>query len=174
MSRRLVLIRHAKAQGAHPGGDHERELADRGVADAAALGGWLEEEDLLPDQVVVSTAARARTTLSAALTDGDDVEIWEDRRVYDGGVHGIAEAIRETPDEASVLWVVGHEPTMSTLVWDLADEDQLQEDLRDQLSRGFPTGTAAVLTLESAWGDLGSGTCRLVALHTGRGERSVS
>ena len=41
MSRRLVVLRHAKS--AYPPGvvDHDRPLAPRGVVDAKAAGGWI-------------------------------------------------------------------------------------------------------------------------------------
>nr|WP_284287025.1 hypothetical protein [Angustibacter aerolatus] len=41
-SRTLVVVRHAKAEAAPPGGDdHARDLSPRGRRDAAALGSWL-------------------------------------------------------------------------------------------------------------------------------------
>jgi len=58
--RRLILIRHAKAVEEDVGGDHARALAERGKADAAALGAWLLEHGLWPDAALCSTAARTR------------------------------------------------------------------------------------------------------------------
>lgn len=164
----LVLIRHAKAESrvADHRGDHERELVERGHQDAAALGDWLRQEGLAPQLALVSTAARARQTLSAALGH-DLVEIWPTRRIYDGGVDGVAEAVQEVPDEVAVLWVVGHEPVMSTLAWDLADEEE-ERDLRADLAVGLPTASAAVLEVPVPWADLGYQCARLVGRHTAR------
>ena len=67
MRRRLVLIRHARAQDRNAAGDHERTLTDGGRLDARELGRWLAGQDLAPDQVIVSTAARARQTLAEVL-----------------------------------------------------------------------------------------------------------
>lgn len=183
--RRLVLVRHAKAEGAHPRGDHERGLLAEGVAAAVDLGRWLGEQGLAPDHVTVSTAARARATYAAlqrGLADGVGSQadpatssgppharsVWEDRRIYDGGVDGVLAVVAETPEEARVLWVVGHEPVMSTTAWELAQTAAIPADLHDELSRGFPTATAAVLQTQDRWSDLGFGGAMLVALRTGR------
>src|SRR5699024_3729500 len=101
--RRLVLVRHAKAEGSHPRGDHERGLLADGVAAAVDLGRWLARQHLQPDHVTVSTAERARATyagLARGLTGGSTSpgepeaavpvrSLWQDRRVYDGGVDGV-------------------------------------------------------------------------------------
>ncbi|WP_192796637.1 SixA phosphatase family protein [Serinicoccus kebangsaanensis] len=168
MSRTLVLVRHAKAEGAHPGGDHERRLAERGWRDAEALGEMLVGQGRCPDLVLVSTAVRARETLRGLLGPRE-IQTWATRRIYDGGVDGVAEAIREVPDEVEVLWVVGHEPVMSTSAWDLGDADTVPEVAREQLSSGLSTSSAAVLELDLPWSEIGHGSARLVDVHTGRG-----
>lgn len=204
LSRRLVLVRHAQAADHHPLGDHERVLTEQGVVAAAALGAWLAEQDLVPDHVLVSTARRARQTLAALRTGAggsvggpvidswddslDDSlgaeQVWTERRVYDGGTDGVLAAVHEVPEEARVLWVVGHEPVMSTTAWALADpQDGPQHrpqhrpqhgpahgpaGVRDRLSRGLPTATAVVLERVGGWADLGPGGARALLLHTGR------
>ncbi|HZI98950.1 MAG TPA: histidine phosphatase family protein, partial [Actinomycetales bacterium] len=60
--RRLLLIRHAKAAPDDDGGDHGRGLTARGRRDAAAIGRWLADNDLVPDLVLCSDARRARET----------------------------------------------------------------------------------------------------------------
>lgn len=62
-TRRLILIRHAKAVEEDVGGDHARALAERGVADAKALGVWMMEQGFMPDAALCSTATRTRQTL---------------------------------------------------------------------------------------------------------------
>ena len=58
MSRRLVVMRHAKAeQGGRT--DFERVLTGRGHADAAEAGAWLATQGFAPDHALVSAAARA-------------------------------------------------------------------------------------------------------------------
>ena len=61
--RRLLLLRHAKAERSQPGGrDHDRILSKRGRNDAAAVGAYLVRHRLVPDRALVSTSARTRET----------------------------------------------------------------------------------------------------------------
>lgn len=173
MKHRLVLVRHAQATEHHPRGDHERVLTEQGTADATELGFWLAQEGLAPDHVLVSTAERAQQTL-AALRRGlapdalDTEQVWHERRVYDGGTDGVLAAVGEVPDGTQVLWVVGHEPVMSTTAWELTAGQASDGSLDHQLTRGFPTATAAVLAMEGEWAVAQPGTARLGALHTAR------
>lgn len=167
----LVLIRHAKAVDADPRGDHERALAGRGRRDAAELGAWLARHELMPDLVLVSTATRTRQTLESLLegaVEGEEVEVWPTRRIYDGGTDGVLEAVREVPESTGVLWVVGHEPVMSTTAWDLAEAASVPHQVASDLAGGFPTASAAVVTVTDPWVEVGPGRGRLVTVHTAR------
>ncbi len=63
MTRRLILIRHAKSSWGDPRlDDHSRPLNKRGRASAAAIGRWLARHNYLPDQVLCSSAVRTRET----------------------------------------------------------------------------------------------------------------
>ena len=71
-TRRLIVMRHAKA-GDLPGGpDLERALTPRGRADATRAGQWLAGQGYVPDAVICSSARRARQTwrqVTAEFTD---------------------------------------------------------------------------------------------------------
>lgn len=170
MTRTLVIVRHAKAERGHPGGDHERELAPRGVADATVLGRWLAEEDLLPDLVLVSTAVRTRQTVEHLLAGAGvpDAEVWPGRDLYDHGVGAALAAVREVPEDAGTLWLVGHQPTVGTLTLGLTDPETSEPTALAALEDGFPTASAAVLRTEVAWGTLAAGLGSLVAFRTAR------
>ncbi|MFC7546305.1 SixA phosphatase family protein [Plantactinospora sp. GCM10030261] len=60
--RRIVLLRHAKAEQPEGVADAERPLATRGHADAAAAGAWLEHSGYRPTEVICSPAKRTRQT----------------------------------------------------------------------------------------------------------------
>ncbi|MGC5583112.1 SixA phosphatase family protein [Ornithinimicrobium sp. W1679] len=170
MTRTLVVVRHAKAEGNSPGGDHERVLAPRGVEDSAALGRWLADEGLLPDLVLVSTAARTRQTaelvLQGAGLDAADVPRWPSRSIYDGGVDATLETVQEADDDAATVWLVGHQPVVGSLVLDLADPARSDRALLEAVGSGLPTSAAAVLrTGVGSWSQLGPEGARLVALR---------
>lgn len=63
MTRRLILMRHAKSSWACAGPDHERPLNARGHASAQTMGTWLRELGHIPDEVLTSTARRTLDTL---------------------------------------------------------------------------------------------------------------
>ena len=66
MTRRLILIRHAKAADPEGVEDHGRPLSDRGRDAAAEIGRWMAENRLLPDEIVVSDAMRTRQQIGRA------------------------------------------------------------------------------------------------------------
>ncbi len=170
MTRTLVIIRHAKAERSNPGGDFARELAPRGAADAQVLGRWLAEQDLLPDLVLSSSAARARQTTDRVLAGAGvpEAEVWGGRGLYDGGAGAVLAAVNEVPEETTTLWVVGHEPVVSVLTTALADLQSSDRRTVEALDEGFPTASAAVLTTEVGWETLQAGLADLVAFHTAR------
>ncbi|HSN06945.1 MAG TPA: histidine phosphatase family protein, partial [Candidatus Angelobacter sp.] len=77
MSRRLVVLRHAKSSWPPGVPDHDRPLGPRGVVDARAAGAWIRDHVDRLDHVVVSSARRARGTwtLAAAVIGPGDVLI---------------------------------------------------------------------------------------------------
>src|SRR5687768_17117651 len=61
--RTLVLVRHAKSSWKHPDlVDHERPLNARGRRAAERLGDYLRDSGLEVDEVLCSSAKRARAT----------------------------------------------------------------------------------------------------------------
>ena len=71
--KRLILVRHAKSDWSLGMADHDRPLNVRGRASAAAIGRWLREKNLRPDQVLCSTATRTRETLDLLDLDAPPV-----------------------------------------------------------------------------------------------------
>lgn len=154
----LVLLRHAKAEP-HRSDDHSRVLAARGRADAAAVRPWLVANGLVPDRVVVSDAARARETWDLARPGGPDPLY--DGRVYEASTADLREVIGETPDGVAVLVVVGHNPSVERLAWELDDSP----GAREVTDRGLPTSALAVLEVDD-W-NLSGGVLREVAVPRG-------
>ena len=81
--RRLMLLRHAKAAPGDGLDDYDRELTERGRADARAVGEIIAKSDLKPDLVVYSGARRARETAELVLKRlSQDVEAIESGALY--------------------------------------------------------------------------------------------
>jgi phosphohistidine phosphatase len=167
-SRRIVVIRHAKAE---QGGatDFERQLASRGRADAAALGGWLAGQGVRPDHALVSAATRTRQTWTeVAAAAGWELEPELDEGLYSAGPETALDLLRAAPEHAHTLVLVGHNPTVATLA-QLLDDGEGDVAACNDMLMGYPTGAATVLSYAGAWADLTEQSAQVVAFHVGRG-----
>jgi phosphohistidine phosphatase len=137
-TRQLWILRHAKAADAPRGGrDVDRALADRGRSDAEALGVRLATEGPLLDtpglvrpEVALCSAA-ARTIQTAELVLGlvaDRVPLDAYRSLYEAGPATVLTYLREVDEQARSALVVGHNPTMFHLAWDLLVEGSADRD----------------------------------------------
>jgi len=169
--RRLVLVRHAEAAGRGVP-DHDRPLARRGRRDAPAVGRWLRDAQCVPDQVLCSTARRARETWQlAAAALGAAVPVIFDRGIYDASPAGLIGIIRGVPSAAGTVVVVGHDPAVRVLALVLAGPGAgaaggsagvaLAPGVPDRMRAGFPTAAIAVLEVSGPWSQLGPGRARL-------------
>ena len=172
--RTLVLFRHAKS--AWPDvADHDRPLARRGIRAAPVMGRWLREADLLPDQVLCSTARRARETwqfAQAGLAATPPV-IFDDR-IYQAAAADLLGLIREVPPATGTLLLIGHNPAIEDLARLLAAAPvgprtggSHHSDL-DRMRSKFPTAGIAVLQFGGTWPGLAPGRARLTAFVTPR------
>jgi phosphohistidine phosphatase len=168
LPRQLLVMRHAKAEQV-AASDHERALADRGVRDAAECGRWAAASGLLPDHVVVSSAARTLGTWSSfAEAAGIDPEVVVDRSLYAAGTDAALEIVRSVPGDARRVMIVGHNPTMAYLVH-LLDDGDADPGVFAEVSAGYPTSALAVLEVPGEWADLDVASARITAFHVGRG-----
>jgi len=167
-TRRLVVMRHAKAEQEGPT-DFERPLASRGHGDASAAGAWLAAEGISPDHALVSAALRTQQTWeSVASGAGWSLSPDFDRGLYAAGPESALDLLRLVPDSASVLVVIGHNPTMAVLA-QVLDDGSGDPSIGASMAGDFPTSAVAVFSYDGAWADLGEGTATLEAFHVGRG-----
>lgn len=162
--RTLVVIRHAKSDWAQPVGDRERPLAPRGRRQAPAVGDWLADNDIVPDTVLVSPAARAMETwqlASAAMAarrcapPPEAVVVDENVYTFDGD--DLVEVLRDVSEDSGVVVVVGHNPAVEELV----------SSLSGRFVR-MKTSCLAVIAVNGEWSELGQeapdgGAARLTA-----------
>jgi phosphohistidine phosphatase len=126
---RVILVRHAKAEPGHP--DASRRLKPAGRERARELAAGLAEAGA--DAVVSSPLVRARETAEPiARAAGVEVEI--DERLSPGAT---ADDVRRlVAGRGETVVVVGHQPDMSDIVFDLTGEEV-----------GFKTGTSHAVEL---------------------------
>lgn len=170
--RTLILVRHAKAEHERDMLDHDRELASRGRKDARAIGVWLSDPSraFVIDLAICSTAERTRQTLDGVRSGGTSVtEVRFDERVYDGGAAGLIGVLREVPDTANTVLVIGHAPGIPVLATTLARDGAGSTDAAERLTQGFPTAGLAVLGFEGRWAALAPDTAHLRQFVVPRG-----
>ena len=114
----LLILRHAKSSWQDTSlADHDRPLNKRGKRDAPRMGKLLQEQDLVPDQIISSTAKRARNTAKAvakACHCEDRVELTPE--FYHAGPGSYLAVLQNVPDDDQRVMVVGHNPGMEALV----------------------------------------------------------
>jgi phosphohistidine phosphatase len=162
----LVLVRHSEAGSGAP--DEERELTEGGWADAREAGRWLHELGLGVDEVLCSTATRARQTCEAIWDGGcSEADVHHDSRLYNASAQRLLDVIREADADATVVMVVGHAPGVPYLTSILADGEG-SDQAHEALAEGFPTSGIAILSYAGHWSDLGPATARLDRFHVAR------
>ncbi|HEV7146640.1 MAG TPA: histidine phosphatase family protein [Pedococcus sp.] len=164
----LILFRHAKAEQVLGKPDHERELTGRGTRDAEAAGQWLHEHELGPELVLCSTSTRTRQTWAAAERAGacgENVEYND--ALYSASDVGVLQVLRDSPKEAQVVLVVGHNPTMAMLASGLTEGDGSTQ-AHECLASGFPTCSLAVMRYSGPWHGLDYGMAELERCHVAR------
>ena len=167
--RTLVIMRHAKAETSAPS-DIERQLTDRGHADAEEAGAWLALREVTPEDALVSAAARTVQTWEDVVTGaGWELEVAQYvDALYTAGTDTALDLIRETDAGVSTLVVIGHNPTIALLA-QLLDDGEGDEEAGNAMVVGFPTSAVAVFSYDGDWADLEEGAATLVDFHVGRG-----
>jgi len=144
--RRLLLLRHAKAERPQPGReDRERVLSERGRTDAARLGAYLARHRFIPDLALVSASARTRETWAlVAKAFNRTPPARFDQRIYESSPDAILKVVSGTAPNATTLLVIGHNPSLQELAAMLIASGDV--DARRRLKEEFPTAAVAVIT----------------------------
>ncbi|MGH1574040.1 SixA phosphatase family protein [Methylobacterium sp. P31] len=158
--RRLILLRHAKSDRTAGVVDRERPLNSRGRRAAPAVGAHLAKAGFRPDLALVSTAERTRETWEAvAAALGNPQTRWQ-AEIYEAPAESILAVIRDAPDEAATVIVVGHNPGLGDLAVALAGEGP--REARSRLMVEFPTAAYVVIDFDAAhWAEVAPGRGRL-------------
>lgn len=151
--RTLILLRHAKSDWSGNGADADRPLSARGIRQAPQAGRWLADSIDSIDLAVISPANRARHTwelASAELSTSPPIRI--DDRAYGASASELLGVVRDLPDDADTVVLVGHNPGMEDLVSFLTGE-----------SVPMPTSALAVIGLDGSWSTASQSSAKLRA-----------
>ncbi|MCI0690349.1 MAG: histidine phosphatase family protein [Sporichthyaceae bacterium] len=166
-TRALVILRHAKAANPEATADRDRPLTDRGHADAAAAGSWLNAGGLSPDLVLCSPSRRTKQTWhGVALGLSSAPRVHFDEAIYGGSVRSLLAVVRSADDDASTVLLIGHNPGLSQLSSLLGSASDAATDNEED---GLKTAGIAVHTWDGGWVDCGPGAAPRTNAHTARG-----
>lgn len=145
----LILARHAKSTSDITGGDFERQLNDRGIADAPTMALYLKQCGYLINQIISSDAVRALATAEAykeSLTPDQNLITHHD--LYLASADTIVDIVsRISPDVSSVM-IVGHNPGMTEAL-----DFFIHERIDD-----MPTCSVGIVQFDvSRWSDIRQG-----------------
>lgn len=162
----LGLFRHAKSDWHDAvARDFDRPLNRRGRKGAVVMGRHIIEHGCPWQRIIASPAVRAAQTIELASADTHlNVPLEWDRRIYLASSATLADVLREQPDSVDRVLMVGHNPGLEDLIFDLVP-DAGQSPLRRLVEEKFPTATFAVMELAiNQWCDLEDGCGSLVHL----------
>ena len=162
----LGLFRHAKSDWQDPRArDFDRPLNGRGRKGAALMGRHVHDHGQHWDRMIASPAIRCAETIEIACqTAGQPVAVQWDRRIYLASSVTLIDLLREGDDSLGAVLMVGHNPGLEDLIFDLVPDDGTSP-LRDVVEVKFPTASFAVLELQiDHWAELKDNCARLVHL----------
>lgn len=155
-SRRLLLVRHAKAErGSLSGFDIDRTLSERGRGDAVVMGRALAKAGANPDVIMSSPASRALETARLIVREMGrlETEIVMEPDIYEADLPMLLGIVRGLPDSCSEAMLFGHNPGF----------EELAGTLCDGFAEGMPTCAAVCFDLKAdSWSCAGDSPAALL------------
>lgn len=143
----LILTRHAKSSWDDPVlNDHARPLNKRGRRSAKAIGNWLSEKGLSPDQVLSSSSQRTRETWYLMGLSSPLVTFTDD--LYHAPETSMLNTLAEAKEP--VVLLLGHNPGMAEFASEIVVQPPTHPRYFD-----YPTCATAVIRFDiDRWSDI--------------------
>lgn len=143
--KKLLLIRHAEAEGFAEQGDFYRLLSAKGTADATRLANKLEADGLIPDEIICSQALRTTTTAGIIASQLRLAPARQSQAIYEASEKTLLTFINHINDNINFAALVGHNPGIAYLLLNLTGK-----------VREVPPCTAITVVFEDAdsWQDV--------------------
>ena len=114
--KKLLLIRHSRAEKEVNGKDKERPLKYTGMQDAAFMAEKLKEKSIVPAFIVTSPALRAKTTAEIFSEHFKLPDAQVNKAIYEASEQTLVKVISQLPDEHDFVALVGHNPGVAQLI----------------------------------------------------------
>lgn len=158
MARELMLLRHAKSDWPEGVADFNRPLKKRGRKAALLMGEWLLKQQLLPDYIVLSPAARTQATaeyLCKGLGLNKLSMLHLDDRIYEADMGALKQVLADCPTYNQRIMLIGHNPSLEDFLLYLVDDLNLNPG-----EKLLATATLARIELPDDW--------KVIKQHSGR------
>jgi phosphohistidine phosphatase len=150
--KKLVLIRHAKAEKDTSVRDIERPLKYIGIQDAAFMAEKLKENSLVPQIIVTSPALRTKTTAEIFADHLLLPDPEPNKAIYEASQQTLLKVINKLPNEYDFIALVGHNPGIAQILYYLTGE-----------AKEVHTCTVAVVNFETDdWAYISGDTGKMV------------
>ncbi|ASU33780.1 SixA phosphatase family protein [Mucilaginibacter xinganensis] len=120
--KKLLLIRHAKAEKDTAGKDFDRPLKYIGMQDAGFMADRIKEHAIVPELIISSPALRAKTTAEIFADHLDLAAPQKNKSIYEAGEKALLKVINEFPDQHDFVALVGHNPGIAQILYYLTGE----------------------------------------------------
>lgn len=122
---RLIILRHAKSSRSDAGlSDHDRPLNLRGESDAPLVAQRLQDMGWVPEQVLSSNAERTRQTWARMADVLGHVPADFIPGLYLSSAQNAIGELQEHADDVTTLLLLGHNPGLEQLVFDLSRRNE--------------------------------------------------
>lgn len=161
--KKLTLLRHAKSSWDDTvSRDFDRPLNDKGKRAAQSIGTFIKRSALDMDMVLASPAVRVIETLEhVEETCGSSYEPEWERKIYLASSVTLMDVLRAVDSDPSHILMVGHNPGLEDLVFDLVPDDGSSK-ARDMVEEKYPTAALAEMTLDiDSWSNIANGCASL-------------
>lgn len=162
----LWIVRHAKSSWADESQpDFDRPLKRRGEKDGKRMMRWMRIQDVRPEQIISSDAARARAT-AEFVREGFGIpadRLRFDHRLYAASVEAQLAVLREVSEAVASVALVAHDPESTEFVNALAGQQVIEK---------LPTFGIAMLNVPRPWSGISLGCATYIALHTPKAQRA--
>ena len=122
MTRRIIVMRHAKSSWDHPSlRDHERPLNKRGMRDSPRVADEISDRDWIPDLILVSSSKRTRQTLEGMSHRFGSIQSEVRPGIYHASLHDLLIEIDDIVENGTTM-ILGHNPGSEMLINHLSGE----------------------------------------------------
>lgn len=120
--KKLLLIRHAKAEKDTTIKDIDRPLKYTGIQDARFMADRLRDDSIIPQYLVTSPSLRTKTTAEIFADQLSLPEPVIDRSIYEASQQTLLDVVNKLPNKYDFVALVGHNPGIGYLLYYLTGQ----------------------------------------------------